>query len=401
MAGRQGGLPESDKLNQWLRRKAPDRLRWRWLLIPLILVILVRVGLSWWLQETPSIVTTRPATYRVTNDPDDIMRAKYAQEAQKLAPETQTGEQRPDVALQMAEPGRLRVAAAQISSVFGKPDKNRRKIEAYIRRAAEIGVKIIVFPEAALPGYADFDRWTLWATDPAAALKENDTAFYTSVAAVGEEKDGAEIAFFSKLAAEVKIYIALPYIEKDGALYYSSIAFFGPDGKVLQNYRKRKLWMVADTFWARAAEGEPEVVQTPLGRIALAAGYDMNNTFQTLEAQKTDIILHSAAFFGDNLQKWLDVRYRDLVKKSGAAVVLANWGKTFVPDWGGFGLSRIYDKGGRLMAGQGEEPGEFLVVADLTLIAPVPVITPAPASAVKNPAVPQSPTPVQAAPAAQ
>jgi hypothetical protein len=51
----------------------------------------------------------------------------------------------------------VRVAAVQFVSEFGKPAENSKGLESLAREAAQNGAKIIVLPEAAIPGYMSHD----------------------------------------------------------------------------------------------------------------------------------------------------------------------------------------------------------------------------------------------------
>ena len=68
-------------------------------------------------------------------------------------------------------PRTVRVAAVQCSSVFGRPEENRRKLEGLVRRAAGGGAKIVVLPETAVTGYLRFDLKVAWGL-PGRALSD-------------------------------------------------------------------------------------------------------------------------------------------------------------------------------------------------------------------------------------
>ncbi len=360
-------------LASMLRQEAPRHLRLWWLLPAILGLVAFRLYLSY-AQPEPVKKTHTPPSYKVAMDPETERRLKIIEELRKRdepPPE-------PKIQLTPLQKGYFRVAAAQIQSTMGNSDKNRRKMEAYLRKAAESGVRLLVFPEAALPGYADPEHFVFWAKDPKAAVPADEAEDFLPVLQAAESATGPEVQFFQKLAAELKIYIALPYIEKSGEHYFSSLLLIDEGGKTLLNRRKNRLWAVGDRFWVTKSEDAQQSVQTALGRIGLVLSYDMTTDFPALHTQGVTLILHSAAFYGENMQRWADTRYRALVEKAGCSVVLANWGCAYVPAWDGYGISRVYAPGGKLLAGQGEQEGEFLVIADLPLPGTPPPAAPAP-----------------------
>ena len=306
-------------------------------------------------------VPLTPTFHRIDVDPDDARRQQYAPPAQP--------EERPlrqNLPGTVAE-GHFRVCAAQIYSEIAQPDKNRRKMAAYAARAAELGARFIVFPEAALQGYADLERWHLWARDPQKAKAESDIPFFYRVGEYAESESGSEVDFFRELAREHGLYICLPYIEAAGDDFHSSLCLIDPAGTVVLRNRKHKLWAMADIYWAKSGGDMFESVQTPYGRVALAISYDIGPRLRAAGETGVNLLLHSSAFYGDNLERWMSTAYARQVAESGTAVVFATWGLTFRADWGGYGMSRIYDRSGKLLAARGTEDGEFLVVADLPL----------------------------------
>lgn len=349
-------------LSSLLRNDPPRRMRLWWLLPAVLAVVAFRLYLSF-ADAEPSRKVRGPVHYKVTDDLETLRRQRAIEQMRKEE-ELQKAGQAP---LAPVAAGRVRVAAAQIESVIGNSDKNRRKMEAYLRKAAENGVRLVIFPEAALPGYADPENLVFWATDPQKAAAAERAEEFLPVAQAAEEPQGQEVTFFRKLASELKLYIALPFIEQAGGRYYSALLLLDDQGRTLLTRRKTRLWALGDRDWATAATEPVQSVQTPFGRVGLVLSYDMTADFPELRKQGATLILHSAAFYGENMQRWTDTRYRKLVESTGAAVVLANWGRVAPAAWEGFGVSRVYAPGGVLLAGQGEQEGETLVIADLPL----------------------------------
>jgi predicted amidohydrolase len=112
----------------------------------------------------------------------------------------------------------LRVAAVQMRSSRDL-DANIQKIEGYLNRCADDGVKVVVFPECALTGYFD-------------------DAYIKSFSA--EQLTNAE----QKLAEACRnhhIYAIVGTPHRDGDRLYNSAVVITPDGNILTRYHKVQL----------------------------------------------------------------------------------------------------------------------------------------------------------------
>ncbi len=347
----------SSELNQ----PTPRRKGALWIILFSLLLVLLRIFVFPASQEDKKLSSTPPA-YKVTDN--EPLFHKNSQN------DTDTSEKNAPVRESLpadVPENAIRVASAQIAPIFNKPEENMKKIAAFCKKAAQLKAKFIVFPEAALPGYADLDNWNLWATDAQTATKAHEFADFFPVKPAAQPIPGKATELFCKLAQELKLYIALPLIEQDKDNFYSSLVLISEEGKIILKYRKRKLWAIADMNWASPDESEMQVAQTPYARVGLSISYDLDQTYLLFKEKKTDLILHSAAFFGKKLEKWINAKYRNFAPASNSAIVLANWGSNFTPEWSGYGLSRICSRQGKLLAAEGESEGEFLLVQDVPL----------------------------------
>jgi predicted amidohydrolase len=119
----------------------------------------------------------------------------------------------------------LRVAAVQMRSSRDL-DANIQKIEGYLKRCADDGVKVVVFPECALTGYFD---------------NEFMQAFSAEQLANAERK-------LAKSCREHRIYAIVGTPHRDGDRLYNSAIVITPEGDVLARYHKVQLaesWPVA------------------------------------------------------------------------------------------------------------------------------------------------------------
>jgi predicted amidohydrolase len=125
-------------------------------------------------------------------------------------------------------------------------EANLRKLDRYARQAAAQGAKVIVTPEGFLDGYVGNDR----------DLERNR---YRSVA---EPIQGSAIQRVRKLAAELKVFLAIGFSELRDELVFNTVAIFGPDGSLVSRYSKTHCGGEPHNTEGR----EFPVVQTILGR---------------------------------------------------------------------------------------------------------------------------------------
>ncbi|MHC4505016.1 MAG: carbon-nitrogen hydrolase family protein, partial [Planctomycetota bacterium] len=197
-------------------------------------------------------------------------------------------------------PRTFRVAAVQFHSVMGEPSRNRERLVPMVERAAAGGAKIVVLPEAAVPGYADLSTDTFWSKDD---VREKG---YLPVHAFAEAVPGPSTEFFSPLADRLDIYLTVPIIEKAEGKYYNTVVLLAPDGGTSAHHRKYNLWTVADSSWASSGPKRATVVDTEHGRIGLMICYDMHALLGEFGRAKADIVLHSVAFYGPNTRSWFE-----------------------------------------------------------------------------------------------
>ena len=122
-------------------------------------------------------------------------------------------------------------------------DQNIVRLSKAVQEAKQFDAQIISFPELYVEGYT---------MTPEVAHRMAEPANGPSMTRVGE------------IAEEHSIGIICPYAEKeerdDGDRFYDSIAFFGPDGGLLHNYRKTHLFGMAerDNYNAGYTDGDED-----------------------------------------------------------------------------------------------------------------------------------------------
>ncbi len=120
--------------------------------------------------------------------------------------------------------GIVRVALLQMASSGKDQDANRVKGEEFCRRAAAMGADIALFPEMWNIGYTFFDP------------KRPDERDQWAVQAVGE--DGPFVAHFRDLAKELRIAIAITYLQKWPGSPRNVVSLIDRRGNLLLTYAK-------------------------------------------------------------------------------------------------------------------------------------------------------------------
>ena len=296
-------------------------------------------------------------------------------------------------------PGHVRVAAVQVYSMFGEVERNRRRLAQILKEAAKLDVQIVALPEAAVPGYADVTKDRYWMaqlpdeeeftikkreaeteagkpfTIYAVENREEDVYFELyDLRRVDEPKDGESVRIFGKLAKEYGMYVTVPFIEKDGGTFYSSVVLVGPEGAPVLHIRKQQLWESGDGYWATPGKGAPPVVDTPYGRLGVNFSYGIRR-LASLAKQDVDVVLQCSALYGKGFEgTFLSSEFIGAIKQAGFALVIANWTYAYTPHWQGYGMSRIILPSGKTRRIRVDD-ADGMVIADVPLTGETPDAT--------------------------
>lgn len=115
----------------------------------------------------------------------------------------------------------MRIAAFQFRSSKDLSENHETMVRA-IERAAENGVRLLVFQECAACGYPPIET--------------------PSVLQIDYDALDVYLKSIQSLAAAHKMYIAVGTIRKEGTALFNSIQLIGPDGALSGHYDKRALW---------------------------------------------------------------------------------------------------------------------------------------------------------------
>lgn len=257
-------------------------------------------------------------------------------------------------------------AAIQAVSKLGRPADNRKHLEKLIRRAARRGAKVIVLPETAITGYLSQDLTTAWQVG---GRKVTAGLTGLSPARVAERVPGPSTRAWSRLSAELGVYLTVPILEVNASRtkYYNTLVLTGPDGRVLSHYRKRNPWPFAERGWAEPGDRGNVYVDTPLGRMGLLICYDINFEPPNLKRMGIDHLLHAIAWVDDPGSDWFVKGLPAVARRNRLNIIGANWTvpASSRPKWHGYGQSVIIDREGRLLAKAPRDRAELIIYARL------------------------------------
>lgn len=152
----------------------------------------------------------------------------------------------------------FKAAAVQAAPAFMDLDAGVEKAVKIIEDAAKQGVKLIVFPEAWLPGYP----WHIWLDAP--AMNMPTVPQYSANSIVEGSKHDQRLAQAAK-DNNIQVVMGISW-NKNGTLYLGQW-HYGSDGEVISRRRKLKATHVERTVYGEGDGSDMVVHDTELGRI--------------------------------------------------------------------------------------------------------------------------------------
>jgi nitrilase len=155
--------------------------------------------------------------------------------------------------------GSVTVAAVQLTPVFLDRDATVERLVVSIKEAAADGARLIVFPEAIVPGYPDW-VWRLPAW--------SDQAWYARLYDQAVEIPGPVTDTLGAAAKEAGAWIAVGVSERvpSGTLY-NTLLYLAPSGEVAGIHRKILPTGGENTVWGRGDGSTLTVIDTDFGRV--------------------------------------------------------------------------------------------------------------------------------------
>ena len=133
---------------------------------------------------------------------------------------------------------------------------------ALLHHAAEGGAKIVVFPEAFIPGTPVWiDSRPIW---------DGDADWYAMLVDQAVVVPGPDIQALGEAARAEGVYAVIGVQEREahGATIYNTTVYIGPDGSLLGKHRKLMPTGSERTVWGMGDGSTLPVIETPYGRLS-------------------------------------------------------------------------------------------------------------------------------------
>lgn len=176
---------------------------------------------------------------------------------------------------------KLKYAGIQMSC-SDSVQENIEKAERLVREAAKNGAKVILLPELFENRYfcqeRNYDYYAL-----AKTVQENDA-----------------VSHFKKIARELEVVLPISFYEKDGNVFYNSVAMIDADGTVLGVYRKTHIpddHFYQEKFYFTPGNTGFKTWDTRYGKIGVGICWDQwfPETARGMVVQGAELLLYPTA----------------------------------------------------------------------------------------------------------
>ena len=187
-------------------------------------------------------------------------------------------------------PSEILVSAVQASAPPFDRAGGIAKATALIAEAAKIGSRLVVFPEAFIPGFP------VWA---GVCRPIDGHSLFRRFAASSIRPDKGDLGQIQSAAARGKITVSLGFSEvspvSNGALWNSQV-LIGENGDVLNLHRKLVPTFYEQLVWTRGDGAGLRVVQTPIGRVGGLICGENNNPLARYSLMAQGEEIHCACY---------------------------------------------------------------------------------------------------------
>jgi len=200
----------------------------------------------------------------------------------------------------MAKETTVRVAVVQAGSVPFDTETCVDKAVRLIGDAAASGAKVIVFPEAFVPGYPKGLNYGLVVGARDAAGRE-EFRLYLDAAI---EVPGPQTQRLGEAAAAHGAYVVIGVIERALGTCYCTVLFFGPDGQFLGKHRKLMPTALERMIWGFGDGSTLTTVDSPYGRIGSVICWENYMPMLRMAMYAKNVALYCAPT-ADDRDTWL------------------------------------------------------------------------------------------------
>ncbi len=157
----------------------------------------------------------------------------------------------------------VRVAVVQAAPVPFDTEACVSKALSLIGDAAATGAKVVLFPEAFIPGYPKGLHYGVVVGARDAVGREEFRRYLDAAIAV----PGPFTQRLGEAAAVHGVYLVIGVVEREFGTCYCTALFFGPDGALLGKHRKLMPTAMERVIWGAGDGSTLTVVESPYGRI--------------------------------------------------------------------------------------------------------------------------------------
>jgi len=199
-----------------------------------------------------------------------------------------------------AKQATVRVAVVQAGSVPFDTGACVDKALRLIGDAAVTGAKVILFPEAFIPGYPKGLNYGLvvGARDPAG---REEFRLYLDAAI---DVPGPETQRLGEAAAAHGAFVVIGVIEREGGTCYCTVLFFTPDGRLAGKHRKLMPTALERMIWGFGDGSTLTAIDSPYGRIGSVICWENYMPMLRMAMYAKNVALYCAPT-ADDRDTWL------------------------------------------------------------------------------------------------
>jgi len=192
------------------------------------------------------------------------------------------------------------VAVVQAGSMPFNTEACVDKAVHLIHEASRAGAKVIVFPEAFIPGYPKGLNYGLvvGSRDPAG---REEFRLYLDAAI---EVPGPQTQRLGEAAASARSYVVIGVIEREHATCYCTALFFSSEGQLLGKHRKLMPTALERMIWGFGDGSTLTVVDSPYGRIGSVICWENYMPMMRMAMYSKNVQLYCAPT-ADDRDTWL------------------------------------------------------------------------------------------------
>ena len=194
----------------------------------------------------------------------------------------------------------VQVAVVQAGAVPFDTEACVDKAVRLIGEAAARGAKVILFPEAFIPGYPKGLNYGLVVGARDAAGREEFRIYFDAAIDV----PGPQTQRLGEAAAAHGCYVVISVIERELGTCYCAVLFFAPDGTLLGKHRKLMPTALERMIWGFGDGSTLTAVDSPYGRIGSVICWENYMPMLRMTMYSKNVALYCAPT-ADDRDTWL------------------------------------------------------------------------------------------------